>query len=74
MNETAESRIPRVSSLPTPGLLVKGCLDQCNICEETLMQEMALDLTRDQLQNGAPQETDRPAGEIAEIPLLPRKR
>ena len=61
MNETAESRIPRVSSLPTPGLLVKGCLDQCNICEETLMQEMALDLTRDQLQNGAPQETDRPA-------------
>ncbi|MEO7953633.1 MAG: hypothetical protein ABIR35_06000 [Polaromonas sp.] len=41
----------RVSSLPTPGLLVKGCLDECNICEETLMKEMDLDLARKQLEN-----------------------
>lgn len=41
----------RVSSLPTPGLLVKGCLDECNICEETLMREMELDLARKQLEN-----------------------
>lgn len=41
----------RVSSLPTPGLLVKGCLDECNICEETLMKEMDLDLARKQLAN-----------------------
>lgn len=41
----------RVSSLPTPGLLVKGCLDECNICEETLMKEMELDLARKQLEN-----------------------
>ena len=41
----------RVSSLPTPGLLVKGCLDDCNICEDTLMQEMQLDLAHKQLKN-----------------------
>ena len=41
----------RVSSLPTPGLLVKGCLDDCNICEETLMQEIELDLAHKQLMN-----------------------
>ncbi len=41
----------RTSSLPTPGLLVKGCLDECNICEETLMKEMDLDLARKQLEN-----------------------
>ena len=41
----------RVSSLPTPGLLVKGCLDECNICEDSLMQEMELDLAHKQLVN-----------------------
>ena len=41
----------RVSSLPTSGLLVKGCLDDCNICEETLMQEIELDLAHKQLMN-----------------------
>jgi hypothetical protein len=39
------------SSLPTPGVLVKGCLDDCNICEPELQQEMQLDLERKQLEN-----------------------
>jgi hypothetical protein len=41
----------RTSSLPTPGLLVKGCLDECNICEEAVVQSRMLDLERQQLQN-----------------------
>ena len=30
---------------------MKGCLDDCNICEETLMQEIELDLAHKQLVN-----------------------
>lgn len=41
----------RVSSVPTPGLLVKGCLDECNICEEAVVLSRKLDLERQQLQN-----------------------
>lgn len=37
--------------LPTPGLLVKGCLDDCETCEPSLQQEIALELERKQLQN-----------------------
>ncbi len=39
------------SSLPTPGVLVKGCLDDCQICEPTLEQDIQLDLERKQLEN-----------------------
>ena len=39
------------SSLPTPGVLVKGCLDDWAICEPNLEQEIALDLNRKELQN-----------------------
>ena len=38
-------------ALPTPGVLVKGCLDDCDICEPELHQEMALDLARKDLEN-----------------------
>jgi hypothetical protein len=38
-------------ALPTPGVLVKGCLDDCDICEPELKQEMALDLARKDLEN-----------------------
>ena len=41
----------RRTSLPTPGVLVKGCLDDCNICEPTVMQEIELDLERKKLEN-----------------------
>jgi hypothetical protein len=39
------------SALPTPGVLVKGCLDECDICEPALMQAMQLELDRKQLEN-----------------------
>jgi hypothetical protein len=39
------------SSLPTPGLLVRGCLDDCDVCEPTLEKEIELDLERKALEN-----------------------
>jgi hypothetical protein len=39
------------SSLPTPGVLVKGCLDDCDVCEKTLDREIELDLERKRLEN-----------------------
>lgn len=39
------------SSLPTPGVLVKGCLDDCDTCEPTLQKEIELDLERKRLEN-----------------------
>ncbi|NIR47276.1 hypothetical protein GWO43_02260, partial [candidate division KSB1 bacterium] len=41
----------RKTSLPTPGLLVRGCLDDCNICEPSLLREIELDLVRKTLEN-----------------------
>jgi hypothetical protein len=39
------------SSLPTPGILVRGCLDDCNICEPALAKEIELKIERQQLEN-----------------------
>lgn len=39
------------SSLPTPGMLVRGCLDDCDICEPALMREIELDLEHKALEN-----------------------
>jgi hypothetical protein len=39
------------SALPTPGILVKGCLDDCDICEPTLHRSIELDLQRKHLEN-----------------------
>jgi hypothetical protein len=39
------------SSLPTPGILVKGCLDDCSICEPNLDRELELELERKELEN-----------------------
>ena len=41
----------RQSSLPTPGVLVKGCLDECNVCESARLQSIELDIERKQLEN-----------------------
>jgi hypothetical protein len=41
----------RQSSLPTPGILVKGCLDDCDVCEPMRAQAMQLDLERKKLEN-----------------------
>jgi hypothetical protein len=34
----------RTSSLPTPGVIVKGCLDDCDICEPMLERRIELEL------------------------------
>lgn len=39
------------SSLPTPGLLVKGCLDNCDICETNKAVEIELELEHKRLEN-----------------------
>jgi hypothetical protein len=39
------------SSLPTPGLLVRGCIDDCDICEPELKKSIELDLVRKDLEN-----------------------
>ncbi len=38
-------------SLPTPGVMVKGCLDDCCICEPELKREIELDLAKKDLEN-----------------------
>ncbi len=38
-------------ALPTPGVLVKGCLDECNICEPELERKINLELDRMKLEN-----------------------
>ncbi len=38
-------------ALPTPGVLVKGCLDDCSICEPELKQLMDLEIARKDLEN-----------------------
>lgn len=41
----------RTSCIPTAGVIVKGCLDECNVCEPELKQEMKLRLERMKLEN-----------------------
>jgi hypothetical protein len=41
----------RTSSIPTPGMLVKGCLDECDTCEPALERAIELELENKQLQN-----------------------
>jgi len=41
----------RQSSLPTAGILVKGCLDNCNVCEDTRLKSIELDVERKKLEN-----------------------
>lgn len=41
----------RTLVLPTPGVLVKGCLDECDICEPTLHEQIKLELERKALEN-----------------------
>jgi hypothetical protein len=38
-------------ALPTPGVMVKGCLDTCDVCEPELERQIQLELDNKQLQN-----------------------
>jgi hypothetical protein len=41
----------RTTCLPTAGVIVKGCLDTCNVCEPELEKKIQLELHRLDLQN-----------------------
>jgi hypothetical protein len=41
----------REMSLPTPGIIVKACLDDCSACEPELERSIALDNDRKELEN-----------------------
>ena len=47
----AELNFERTYCLPTQGIVVKGCLDKCNTCEEERQKAMQLDLVRKDLEN-----------------------
>ena len=46
-----EIEFERTSSLPTAGVIVKGCLDDCDVCEPELHRKIHLDLDRLELEN-----------------------
>lgn len=47
----AELSWERTEVLPTPGIIVRGCLDECETCEPALQQEIELNLERKKLEN-----------------------
>lgn len=47
----AELSFESRSCLPTPAILVKGCLDECNVCEDARKLEIKLELERKELEN-----------------------
>ena len=47
----AELSWERVTCLPTQAIVVKGCLDRCNTCEESRQKSIELDLVRKDLEN-----------------------
>ncbi|MEP3836900.1 MAG: hypothetical protein ABJM36_04600 [Algibacter sp.] len=47
----AEFSFEYKTSIPTAGVVVKGCLDSCNVCEESLMEDIKLDLEHKKLRN-----------------------
>ena len=47
----AELEFERVYCLPTQGVVVKGCLDNCNTCEDTRIKQIEIDLQRQSLEN-----------------------
>ena len=41
----------RTTCLPTQAIVIKGCIDPCNVCEETRQRGIELDLERKRLEN-----------------------
>lgn len=50
VESVVEFGFERTSSLPTPGMYVRSCLDECDVCEPTLDESMQLDLEHQRLQ------------------------
>jgi hypothetical protein len=44
-------KVEITSCLPTPGVIVKGCIDPCDICEPALEQKIQLELEEQSLKN-----------------------
>lgn len=47
----AEFGFEKVSCLPTQAIVVKGCIDDCNVCEDSRQKGIQLDLVHKDLQN-----------------------
>ena len=47
----AELGFERTTCLPTQAIMVKGCLDDCNVCETSLQKSIELDLVHKDLEN-----------------------
>lgn len=47
----AELSFERTTCLPTQAIVIKGCLDPCNTCEESRQKSIMLDLERKALEN-----------------------
>lgn len=47
----AEFNFEFQTSIPTPGIVVKGCLDDCNTCEDAQQQMISLEIEHQKLQN-----------------------
>ena len=39
------------SCIPTPGIIVKGCIDDCDVCEPELENKIQLELEEQDLKN-----------------------
>jgi len=50
-SKVTEVSFERIFHLPTAGVLVRGCLDECDICEDARKKEIELDLERKRLEN-----------------------
>jgi hypothetical protein len=59
------------SSIPTPGMLVRGCLDDCNICEQEVQEDIRLDLTHKWLKNEMLKKQIELLGQSAEYRCCP---
>ncbi len=47
----AEIAFEQTTCIPTQAIMVKGCLDECNVCEDSLVKSIELDLENKSLQN-----------------------
>lgn len=47
----AELSFERTYCLPTQAIVIKGCIDACNVCEDARQKSIALDLVRKDLEN-----------------------
>jgi hypothetical protein len=50
-SKVTEISFERTFQLPTAGVLVRGCLDECDICEDARKKDILLDLERKKLEN-----------------------